>query len=191
MTHKHIMIDIETLGTTPGSAILSIGAVSFDPHTGAIGTRQKQFYTRIDPDSCLGEGLTIQMSTVKWWMTEVSYDARMEAFGLGGEPLREALCSLKNFYTMSCPEAKYTWCHGATFDVPLLQVAFDRCKIAAPWKFWDIRDTRTLYDLAGITATKPVGEHNALIDAIAQAKDVICAYAALRAGVAICQRSRI
>ena len=29
----HAMIDIETLGTEPGSVVLSVGAVKFDPFT--------------------------------------------------------------------------------------------------------------------------------------------------------------
>lgn len=34
---NHLMIDLETMGSGPYAPIISIGAVFFDPNTGAIG----------------------------------------------------------------------------------------------------------------------------------------------------------
>ena len=41
----HLMIDLETLATTPDAAILTIGACTFDPKGSEICT---QFYERIE-----------------------------------------------------------------------------------------------------------------------------------------------
>lgn len=34
---KHVMLDLETMGNGPRAAIVSIGAVFFDPLTGELG----------------------------------------------------------------------------------------------------------------------------------------------------------
>ncbi|POO54357.1 hypothetical protein CPJ18_02345 [Agrobacterium rosae] len=60
-----LMIDIETLGTAPGSVILSVGAVTFNAETGEFG---EGFYAAVEPQSAVDMGLTIDVSTLKWWM---------------------------------------------------------------------------------------------------------------------------
>lgn len=66
----HIMIDLETMGTRPGSAILSIGACSFDPNwlggsdsDHEPGEARRTFYQNITLASCLDAGLTIDAAT--------------------------------------------------------------------------------------------------------------------------------
>ena len=52
ITPDHVMIDLETMGTTPESAIVSIGAVMFDPRTGKVGKAETKysFYAELDWD---------------------------------------------------------------------------------------------------------------------------------------------
>ena len=66
---KNVMIDIETLGTRPGSIILSIGACAFDPaDISSVGSDARyEFYENIDPEDCKSLGLTSDPSTVAWW----------------------------------------------------------------------------------------------------------------------------
>ena len=78
------MLDIEALGSKPGSVILSIGAVKF-----AGGKILHEFYRRIDPQSCIDAGLKIDVDTVMWWMKQ-SKEAR-DALGTGTMPLTDAL----------------------------------------------------------------------------------------------------
>jgi len=60
------------------------------------------------------------------------------------------------------------WSHGATFDLMILQNIYDKLDRAYPWNFWEMRDTRTLFDLAD--ADMPTdSKHNALEDAKRQA----------------------
>jgi hypothetical protein len=49
---------------------------------------------------------------------------------------------------------------------------------AVTWKFWEVRDTRTLFDLANVDV-RIEGKHNALTDALAQAQAVQKAYSIL------------
>lgn len=48
----HLMVDIETMGTSSSSAILSLGAVEFDIETGETG---KYFHITIDLQTCFGQ----------------------------------------------------------------------------------------------------------------------------------------
>lgn len=158
-----VMIDTETLGTKPGSAILSIGAVMF----GMDGLGE-QFYAPIELSSCADVGLTIDPATVEWWMRQ-SDEARAAAFPSSASPI---WCVLVDFSMWFASQgAKYPWCHGAGFDVPLLDAAFKACGMKSPWEFWNTRDTRTLYDLAGVKVDRRGGtHHHALDDAINQAE---------------------
>ena len=158
-----VMIDTETLGTTPGSVILSIGAAIFDMD--GLG---ETFYAPIDLASSTAAGLTIDPATVKWWMRQ-SDEARAAAFPDDAAPLIQVLLAFQAWIVSQ--EARYPWCHGAGFDVPLLDAAFKACCLTSPWEFWNVRDTRTLYDLAGVKVDRRAGtHHHALDDAINQAE---------------------
>jgi hypothetical protein len=168
------MIDIETLGTAPGCAILSIGAAMFGPD--GIG---EVFYSPVLLSSCTKAGLVIDPDTVAWWMQQ-SDAARAEAFRADAAPLPGVLNSFSAWFLQQ--GAKYPWCHGATFDVPIMEAAYKACSLLPPWKFSNVRDTRTLYDLAGVKVDRSQGtHHNALDDAIAQAKAAAKAMRVLQA----------
>lgn len=164
MSHlDDVMIDIETLGTAPGAAILSIGAVLFGP--AGLGDT---FYAPVLLQSCTAVGLTIDAATVGWWFTQ-SDEARAAAFRFDAAPLADVLLAFSSWF--AARGVKRPWCHGATFDVPLLDAAYKACGMTSPWEFRNVRDTRTLYDLAGIKVDRGVGtHHNALDDAAAQAR---------------------
>jgi len=175
-----VMIDTETLGTTPGSAILSIGAVMFGMD--GLGA---QFYSAIQLSSCTDVGLTIDPATVEWWMRQ-SDEARAAAFLTDAMPLGAVLACFREW--MLEQSAKYPWCHGATFDVPLLDAAYRACGIPAPWEFWSVRDTRTLYDLAGVKVDRLGGtHHHALDDAINQAEAAALALRILHVNKAVAE----
>jgi len=169
-----VMIDTETLGTVPGSAILSVGAVMFGP--AGLGA---EFYAPVLLASCTDAGLVIDPVTVAWWMKQGD-EARAAAFRSDAAPLRVVLKDFSDWFLEQ--RARKPWCHGATFDVPVMEAAYRACGMAPPWDFWNVRDTRTLYDLAGLKVDRSEGtHHNALDDAIAQAKAAAQAMRVLRA----------
>lgn len=63
--NKHFSVDIETLSTAVNAAVLSIGAVEFDPLSGKI---LREFYHELD----LSEqpGRHIDTNTVQWWFKQ-------------------------------------------------------------------------------------------------------------------------
>jgi len=174
----HVMVDIETLGTAPGSVVASIGAVAFNPKAGVLLHEFEVSVSVADAQTC---GLTIDASTVLWWM-EQETAARTSTFG-GRSPLKDALSSLSRFIegerALSGDGAVRVWAHSPLFDVVMLDAAFKATNGVPPWNFREPRDTRTLFDLAGVdprSFAKDEIAHNALADARVQARAVIEAY---------------
>lgn len=72
--------------------------------------------------------------------------------------------------------------HGATFDPVILENAYRAVGMKAWWKFSNVRDTRTLFDLANYRYVAK-GGHDALDDAMNQVKAVQEAYQKLKGGI--------
>lgn len=178
---RHVMLDIETLGITPGCAIVSIGACAFDIANGV----KERFYQTIRPDP----RFRIDGSTVYWWMAQ-SEEAR-KVFDMGTSvDITTALHRFNEWCSGLQPDPLYIWCHGATFDAPILSKAYEivteghNTDMRAPFSFYNIRDTRTIYHLSGIYPDRTKGvHHNALDDAVAQAEAVIESY--MKLGVSL------
>jgi hypothetical protein len=171
---NHLMVDIETLGTAPGSIILSIGAVVFDPLEGKLG---EGFYLNLQVAPQEAAGLTTSPATVAWW-SDQSPLAKLHLANPEPLPVTEVLETLASFYLKHGCER--VWGHGATFDVVLLDRLFAAFAKVVPWKFWQARDTRTLFELTGTEVKRSEGTHHyALDDAKRQAEAVCEAYHAL------------
>lgn len=169
--HPHIMVDLETMGAVPGSAIVSLGAVAFDPVAGRIG---ETFYRRIDLASCQRHGLTIDAGTVGWWLQQ-SEAARAELVDPNCDTLPNALGWFASWFRRQGGE--FIWGHGGNFDEPLLACAFRACFVQIPWRYSAARCTRTIFALTGEAPDRAQGtHHNALDDARAQAEAVIRAW---------------
>jgi hypothetical protein len=140
---NHLMLDLETMGNSSNSAILSIGAVEFDLESGEIG---REFYQKINLQSCLNAGLIVNGSTVMWWLQQ-SEVARKEVCKVG-DNLYNSLSKLTTF--MRCLESDFQlWGNGARFDIGILEDAYFACKIEIlPWNFRSERDVRTLVSFA-------------------------------------------
>jgi len=159
-----LMLDIETLGTKPGCVVLSIGAVAFDKDSfEGIG----DMHVVVDQMQQKMMGLTEDSSTVKWWKSQ-SPEAWQSATD-GPVSVKDALAELSQFYAKHNPRA--TWTQGNNFDPPILEHLYGAVKIAPPWKFWAVRDTRTFYDVHGFDTRRVSRDnvyHNARDDCIHQ-----------------------
>jgi len=157
-----VMVDIETLGTEPGCAILSIGAAVFD-HDGVDET----WAMSVDLESCEAYGLDADLSTLSWWLKR-SDEAQAAALE-GGEPLGDVLREFTQWYRSR--NADQLWANSPIFDVAILDAACERVGIESPWSFWELRDYRTLSDLAIAEDIEREGtSHEALDDAVHQAR---------------------
>jgi DNA polymerase III epsilon subunit-like protein len=171
MDRAHIMVDLETMGTAPGSAIASIGACVFDPATGTIGHR---FYRAVDLRSCQRAGLTFDADTILWWLKQ-GQSAREALTAPGAIHIAQAIQEFGSFWREE--GGKFIWGHGANFDEPLLSAAHRALSIPTPWDYWNARCTRTIFALTNVQPARHVGtHHNALDDALRQAEAVCVAW---------------
>lgn len=135
-----VMLDLETLGTEPGYIVLSVGACSFDLTTGEV---HDVFYETLQTRPQAELGLDVDVSTVAWWL-EQPQEAREEAFSGRSHP-SYAAARFQTWFKMV--EGSQIWSQG-NIDMPMWQRVMRLHNLNEPWDFWNIRDTRTLYDLA-------------------------------------------
>jgi hypothetical protein len=162
----HVMADIETICKRPGGVVLSVALVRFsdEAHT--------TFNISIPDQQQVG--LTVDPETHAWWgEQEAKHPGAWAAATSNPIPLRAALEHISTWLAWATGGADWLiWCHGATFDAPILEALYLAAGIECPWKFWQVRCTRTLYNLAGINnkdyAVPP--PHIALNDAIGQTR---------------------
>ena len=173
---RHVMIDLETMGLKPGSAIVSIGAVVFDPRYSKV-SKVKTFYRELDWES---QDRTIDEETRNWWerQPKVAQDAMH-----GLDDLEAVLVELADWLPKDCK----VWGNGPTFDITILEDAYSQFGIEVPWKFWNIRDCRTIKDMyesarGGYEKKSGGVMHHALDDAIHQAEYVCYMWRSLLAG---------
>lgn len=176
MAHKHVMLDKETLAVTADAVIMSIGACRFDLESqGEASIDDTGFYASISIDSNLDAGRRIDESTLIWWMKQSP-----EAQGVFTEPKQSLESALIDFVDWF-GNAEFIWANGADFDTPMLAHALRHFGIQAPWTFGS-RCVRTYKNLPGMKSVKPPHnplKHNALQDAITQAKHVQAIHAKL------------
>lgn len=164
--YDSIMVDIETLGTSPGDVILSVAAVVFNMKTGITG---EKFFATIDLDSSLRDGFNIDAETLTWWL---KHPKETMASNLeGGQSVLDVLTDLETFFN------KYptftVWGNSNRLDLGLLAAYFKKYDIALPWDFRLERDVRTLVSFAPEVKEKMVFEgtsHNPIDDCLHQIK---------------------
>ncbi len=169
---NHAMIDLETLGQGYDAAFVSIGACLFNPDTGEIGSK---YYRRVDWHDAIKAG-SVDAATIKWWLDQSS-EARKELLK-PGIPLSIMLTELSAWLS----KGVQVWGNGATFDIAILEHAYQGQE---PWEYWQVRDVRTVVEMAkGIVSKDDVERegvaHNALDDAVYQANYVSLMWQTLR-----------
>lgn len=165
----HVMIDLETLGTGMNAPLLEIGAVRF----GITGIGES-FSALIDLDSCFDLGARADGGTIAWWMQQSDQARNHVTGGLARKDITRALNEFAQWLGYA-PDPK-VWSNGANFDIPLIDQWNRIAKVPTMWKFWNARDTRTLFEAAGYRPPKRVTAHTAVADATVQAEDVIAAW---------------
>lgn len=152
-----VMIDIETMGQTPQSAICSIGAVKWNE------SEEVYFYQKISLASSVAAGGKMDASTVLWWMQQ-SEAARKEIID-ANEQLPVVLLKLTDF-VKDCIDI---WAAPATFDLPIIENAYRLCTLPLPWSYKQHRCWSTLRKVMHAPKEPNFAEHNALADALCQA----------------------
>jgi hypothetical protein len=170
-----LMIDLETMGKSNNAPIFELAAAFFNPETAEVGETFRQL---ISLESCAECGLTMDASTVLWWMEQAD-DARPKS-DWDFKPLPIVLMAFHDFVKANSSIAKVMpWGNGATFDLGILKNAFNACHAPTPWLFFNELDVRTVVRLGRMVGFDPKKDmpfegvkHSALDDVTHQIKYV-------------------
>lgn len=183
MKHFH-MGDLETMGTSPGCAIVSIGVAAFNPFADTVDEvfPDQGFYCVVNRDSCMEHFLHEDESTKEWWEKQRAKHPRaaeaVDQYRANkGLPLRDALEQLVDYVQgHGLGKDALLFGNGADFDNPILNVAARMVGVTLPWKWGNrcYRSMKNLDELFGPLFKAPVltrvGQyHNALDDSKTQA----------------------
>jgi exodeoxyribonuclease VIII len=183
MKQNNISLDIETAGKGPNAAIVSIGAVVFDPLTGELGS---EFYQVIKLASSANYG-KLDADTLQWWFKQTP-QAQAVFNDTSAVSLRTALELFSAWLEQTGPvKTRMVWGNGPAFDNVIVSSAYNAIEIKTPWYFNNDRCVRTILNMArdivdydAKAELKLEGTaHNALDDAKYQARYVSAAYQAL------------
>ena len=177
------MLDIETLNTDIDSAIIAIGAVSFNPRGEYYD--DEHFHVTISKKSNLAHKRTVSEATERWWAMQ-DEEAQAAVFNGPHVPLHLALDNFARWVNRLSPTCTRLWAKSPGFDCAIMQHACDEQGIYWPFKFWEHRCVRTILELAYPNGDFPNvmmdgPKHDALADAKKQCLEVQHAYYVLGA----------
>lgn len=167
----HVSLDLETLDTCGRATILAIAGVAVTEQDGEFTLPHPHFYRVCNTDS--QNKRTTSRSTVNWWRRQSKEARHVFDEARTAAPLAHVLLDFCD-WIRNLPGEVHIWGNGSVFDVGILADAMWELMIREPWDFRNIRDLRTLADIArryGFSTVLPdVGtHHNALDDALYQA----------------------
>lgn len=180
---KHIMVDIETLSTAVNAAVLSIGAVEFDPMSGKI---EREFYHELDLSEQANRH--IDVNTMQWWIKQCLVNTDNIAFLTKANARKEhvmfSLVRLGSFIVGN--DNNYAeraegydkialWACDPDFDIAILADLYKEHNLSTPWKYSEpksVRTVRMLTQIACMEIPHQEADHNALDECIRQAKEV-------------------
>lgn len=173
----HVMLDLETMGNGSNAAIVSIGAVVFNPSNGQLGA---EFEEVINLNSAAYYS-DIDAPTVTWWLSQGDEARAIFLKETPKSSLKDALLEF-NQWLADLGESKdiCLWGNGAGFDNVILMNSFKATRICPNFIHWNDLDVRTIVrmgrDILGInpkeTLVREGVHHSALDDAKFQAQYV-------------------
>ena len=131
------MLDIETMGPAPHGAIIAIGALQFDLESGETG---EEFETTVDLQSSLDAGLEVDGSTLSWWLDQENHV--LDDMMAGEDGLTKALIKFDYFVNKKLNISQdnlVVWANPPSFDVVIMEKAFETVDFDAPWQYWNQR----------------------------------------------------
>lgn len=164
-----IMLDIETLATTPNSVVITFGAIRFDPFADDRLSFEDDkiimdtFYRRIDPASFEGLDHNIDDGTLEWWGRQKP-EVQLEAFtDEDRHPIQQVMLDFHRW----AKTFDNVWANGPAFDIVILEHINRELQRGHAWKYWQVKDCRTVYGLVEHERPNP-RLHHALWDCWSQ-----------------------
>lgn len=169
------MVDIETLSTNSNALILCIGAIKFNTRGDISKTNLEEldkFYCLIDIEDCKRYSLDIEEKCIEWWNKQPQKDEIFKEYNR--VPLKECLINFNKWINLeNClSQSICIWSNGVAFDIPILENAYKKTQVEIPWKYWNVRDSRTIVKTLNVYTPNIQGyknmAHNPLYDCYRQ-----------------------
>lgn len=134
----HVVIDLETLATSPDAVVISIG-VAWGKDTAFCGAQWN-----LEGVSQLLKGRKADQSTMDWWAKQPPATQKLAvenpvSVEKALQDLSELLCNLQtesgNYFAI--------WGNAPSFDLSILASLYRQYGMEVPWKYWQERDLRT------------------------------------------------
>lgn len=169
-TFDHLMVDIETLGSSNQAVITSIAAVQFNIETGDTG---EEFHVHLKIDD--QDGHIFDGDTILWWLCQSDEARNRLVSGIRnhGMSILAAMESFVRFFADNCHTDTMVWSRPPSFDLTIIKNGLDSLSYVTPWNFRNVRCVRTLASFAPeiVNKFKSGGvEHDALEDCHTQIK---------------------
>lgn len=144
----HFMLDLETWSIRPNAAIAEIAIVPFELRARGRIYQEHTFHRYVMVQDGVG---VMDNGTLAWWMSQEPKARKRLANGLETKSVtcQEMLVDLVTWpnellHGLSWGDVEGLWSHGAAFDIPVLENAFNQHGIAKPWSYKIAFCTRTV-----------------------------------------------
>lgn len=180
----HVMLDLETLSTAPNAAIISIGAVKFEPRK--PGREMERFHVGIDVRGygSFRDKFDLSADTLAWWLNTDRAEALADWRALEKVDLGTALYGFAEWLRPpreGDPAIEAMWGNGSDFDNKILAHAYEALFLETPWHYRANRCFRTLRAITQVKADDTgLMAHNAVNDAQMQAEHLQKIYTQFR-----------
>jgi hypothetical protein len=164
--NRDIMIDLETLATSPNALVLTIAGIRFNylENYSRIDSPYEldYFYCRVDTES--QSTREINDDTVAWWAKQEE-DVKIEAFSPEDRlSLPDAMTAFNHW----ARNGERYWANGSAFDFPILDTCNTQVGFTSPWSYWQAMDARTVYKMVPNHFSPKQMHHHALYDCLTQ-----------------------
>lgn len=139
---RHMMIDLETLATTPDAVVFQIGFAVFDKDGNVFDSVRME----IDILPQIMKGRKVDPETQRWWAQQLEsswyrhFDNQIS--------LDHAFATIKRHFVSR--ECRHVWANSPSFDCVILESLAGQFNLELPWNFRQQMDVRTLKTLGRI-----------------------------------------
>ena len=163
---RDVMIDLETLATTPDAVVLTIAGIRFNYSKDYKHIQNPYdmdfFYCRVDTES--QSNRYIDPDTLAWWAKQ-DEDIKAEAFDSNN---RLSLNDALNAFNYWASGADRYWANGSAFDFPILESCNADLDNINAWRYWQVMDARTVFKIQPNHYVPTQSKHHALYDCLNQ-----------------------
>lgn len=158
----HIMFDIETMGLLPSAALTQVGVIAFK-QVGVSNEVLSEQVFNVSPDHWGDNGRSFSGSTVAWWFNQAEAARKSITSGLLSQ--KSVVEAFHRFVSNNLDkEEGFIWSKG-NLDIIVMEDLFRVHGLPCPWKYWQVRDLRTLLWIADPKLERTGVQHDALDDA--------------------------